>query len=108
MAGAAGEVTVVLSVLDDAFRVREHELMGNKGAVALESSQDRAIWVERDVLSVRTRQCSCCKQCWAQLSILPHVLSPTGFCLSNEVPGVGACCSLGTVHRGPGPSSGNG
>ena len=73
---------------------------------------------KRDAFPVRVRQCSRCGQCLAWLRLLgprlpafPHVLSPAGFWLSDEVPGMVTCCflgSLGTLHTGPGPSSGKG
>ena len=47
MAGVAVEVTVMLPMLDDGFRVKEDELTGDRGAVAGELFQESAKWLEK-------------------------------------------------------------
>lgn len=111
-AGVAVEVTVMLPMSEDGFRVKENELTGDKEPLLENRLRKVQNGWKRECFSHESRVVLLLQtelvMAAPRLSVLPHVLSPAGFWLSDEVPGVGACCSLGTLHTGPGPSLGKG
>lgn len=75
---------------------------GDKEDVAGESSRESARWLEKGCFFPEELGMAVPWLCLA-----PCPLS-SGFWLFDEVPGVGASCSSGNLHTGPGPSSGKG